>query len=146
MSLKEMKGTDFKYRITFSALLCDRVPKCFAEKVLHEKLGLCKINTACLSTILTNKQFQTSFLCISFWTLPWRNLFLWAVWVIVNFRDPAILVRFPKETYHGCFLEGGLVCWIWWAHKIKFREPISNLDTEGKGFLGNTLLLLEWWC
>lgn len=55
MFLKEMKGIDFKYRIIFSVLLCDRVFKCFVEKVLYERLGLCKINIVCLSTILINK-------------------------------------------------------------------------------------------
>ena len=29
---------------------------------------------------------------------------------------------------------------------IKSREPISNVGAEGKGFLGHSLLLLEWWC
>lgn len=29
------------------------------------------------------------------------------------------------------------------SHMIKFGEPISTFSPEGKGFLGNTLLLLE---
>lgn len=37
MSLKEIKGTDFKYVITFNALLCNKEPKCFAERLLHEQ-------------------------------------------------------------------------------------------------------------
>lgn len=56
-----MKGTDFKYVITFSALLCNREPKCFTERVLHDRLGLCEISSACLGRIFTNEQFQTTF-------------------------------------------------------------------------------------
>lgn len=66
MSLKEMKGTDFKYVITFNALLCNKEPKCFAERLLHDRVGLYKINSTCLSRILTNKQFQTYFLMYIF--------------------------------------------------------------------------------
>lgn len=60
-----MKGTDFKYIITFNVLLCNREPKCIAERVLHVRVGLCKINSTCQNRILTNKQFQSYFLCIS---------------------------------------------------------------------------------
>lgn len=70
MSLKEMKGTDFKYVITFNALLCNKEPKCFAERLLHDREGLCKINSTCLSRILTNKQFQTYFLTYIFEVFP----------------------------------------------------------------------------
>lgn len=70
MSLKEMKGTDFKYIITFNALLCNEECKCFAERVLHDRIGLCKINSTCLGRILTNKQVQTYFLSISFELFP----------------------------------------------------------------------------
>lgn len=70
MSLKEMKGTDFKYVITFNALLCNKEPKCFAERLLHDRVGLCKINSTCLSRILTSKQFQTYFLMCMFEVFP----------------------------------------------------------------------------
>lgn len=36
MSLKKIKGTDFKYIITFNALLCNKECKRFAERVLHD--------------------------------------------------------------------------------------------------------------
>lgn len=49
MSLKKMKGIHFKDTITYSALLCKKELKCFAERVLHERLGLCKTHCTCLA-------------------------------------------------------------------------------------------------
>lgn len=65
-----MKGTNFKYIITFSTLLNNKEPKCLARRVLHDSLGLCEINSTCLSRILTNKQFQTTFYVYLFELFP----------------------------------------------------------------------------